>query len=112
MSKEVGCFIREGIGEQPVRTGFVEGSDEDLDTATGATPEQIERDALILKLTKLIVENAMEQNPSNEALTRVIDGCLPAIFSAINEIILEQEPRVTSPATVQVNIEESFVSQK
>lgn len=95
-------------GEQSTKIVAVDESGAD----TVTTPEQNERDALILKLVGLIAKNLIDQNPSSEALTRVIDGRLSAIISAVGGIVLEEEPQVPNPTTVQVNIEEPFVSQK
>lgn len=112
MSMPRRVFLRQNVGEQPVLTDVTSPQGEDPCEILGSTHEQNERDALALKLAGLIAKEIIEKNHSIVALTRVIDGCLPAIFSAINEIILGQEPRVTTPTTVQVNIGEPFISQR
>ncbi len=92
--EKTGSFIHENVGEQPVLTGveFVPSAVH-IET-TGATQEKIERDALILKLSKLIAEYLMEQDHPNEALTRVIDGRLLDVFSVVDRIVLEEDARM------------------
>ena len=120
------CFIRKGIGEQPVRTDVVvePGTDPDTTIVTTpgvieatprlieATPEEIEQDALILDLVGRVFKELKRQNPSPEAVRRVLRNRLPEIISIIGGILVEEEPQVPNSTTVQVDIEEPFVSQK
>lgn len=119
MSEGTECFIRKGIGEQPVRTDVVvepgTGPDTTIVTTPGvieATPEEIERDALILDLIGRVFRELKKQNPSPEAVRRVLRNRQPEIISIIGGILIEEEPQVPNSTTVQVNIEEPFVSQK
>jgi hypothetical protein len=94
MLNEDSCFIRKDVGEQLLGTTVeVESSADPVET-TGATQEKIERDALILKFSKLIAEYLMKQDHPNEALTRVIDGRLLDVFSVVDRIVLEEDARM------------------
>lgn len=87
-----GLLIRKNVGEQPVLTDVTSPQGEDPCEILGSTHEQNERDALALKLAGLIAKEIIEKNHSIVALTRVIDGRLGSIFTAVNDIILEEEP--------------------
>lgn len=86
-----GHFFRTNVGEQLPIVEDPETGNEDF----AMDQEQDEKVALALKISKLIAEHIIEQNPSNEALSRVIDGRLSAIFSSIDGIVLEEEPQVS-----------------
>jgi len=58
----------------------------------GSTPEQDERDALVLRLAGFIAKDLIKQNPSIESIKRVITNRLPAVFSAVGGIVIEEEP--------------------
>lgn len=86
-----GLLIRENVGEQPVLTDVTSPQDEDPCEILGSTPEQDERDALALKLAGLIAKELIKENHSSTALTRVIDGRLRSILTAVSDIVREEE---------------------
>ena len=91
MSEETGCFIREGVGEQSVLTGveFVPSAVH-IET-TGATQDEIEKDALILDLAGRLIEELKIRNHPPEVLRRAIKCRMSLMFSVVNNILLKEE---------------------
>jgi hypothetical protein len=90
--EKTGSFIHENVGEQPVLTGaeFVPSAVH-IET-TGATQDEIERDALILDLAGRLIEELKIRNHPPETLRRAIKCRLPLVFSVVNDILLKEEP--------------------